>query len=222
MGFFWKNLDSWQKFYTTAVATNFKSVLDMWRWLGNICWKDIDDRKGKSLKSYSRKLLGGSFAYCSFCQLSLLMFWTLLEHGGIKVVQRPFISFYCRVSSTTVYVCKKAFFLFGKVRFGVKTHAGLKHCLFFVFFLLLEMCAISTEDACTRLTAEDTCKFHTLSKHDNYLRDDFDDKKSEKGWKLFLNGKHYWSIIRSNGRIYGTTTENRTRLSKLCGFWKGR
>ena len=51
------------------------------------------------------------------------------------------------------------------------------------------MCVISTEDALTCLAAEDTCKFHTLSKHENYLRDDFDDKKSEKGWKLFLKGK---------------------------------
>ena len=96
------------------------------------------------------------------------MFWTLLEHGGIKVVQRLFISFYCRVSSTTVYVCKKLLFLFGKVRFGVKTHVGLKHCLF--LFLLLEMCAFSTADAYTRLAAEDTCKFHTLSKHKNHLQ----------------------------------------------------
>ena len=127
------------------------------------------------------------------------MFWTLLEHGGIKVVQRLFISFYCRVSSTTVYVCKKLLFLFGKVRFGVKTHVGLKHCLF--LFLLLEMCAFSTEDAYTRLAAEDTCKFHTLSKHENQLCDDFNDEKSGKIEKSFLNGKtlliYYW-IQRKN------------------------
>ena len=59
----------------------------------------------------------------------------------------------------------------------------------FVSFLLLEMCAISTEDAYTRLAAVDTCKFHTLSKHENHLRDDFNDKKSETVENLFLNGK---------------------------------
>ena len=70
-------------------------------------------------------------------------------------------------------------FFFGKVRFGVKTHVGLKHCLF--LFLLLEIRAFSTEDAYTRLAAEDTCKFHTLSKTGNDLHDDFDEKKIEKG-----------------------------------------
>ena len=47
--------------------------------------------------------------------------------------------------------------------------------------MLLEMCAISTEDAYTRPAAEDICKFLTLSQHENYLPDDFDEKKSEKG-----------------------------------------
>ena len=85
-------------------------------------------------------------------------------------------------------------FFFGKVRFGVKTHDGLKHCLF--LFLLLEMCAFSTEDAYTRLAAEDTCNVHTLSKHENHLRNHVNDKKREKVENLFLNGKtlliYYW------------------------------
>ena len=123
--------------------------------------------------------LGGSFAHCSFCQLSPFMFWTLLEHGGIKVVQRTFISFYCRVPSTTAYVCKKALFLFWQSKILSKDSCWLK--TLFVSFLLLEMCAISTEDAYTRLAAEDTCKFHTPSKHENALYDAFNDKKSEKG-----------------------------------------
>ena len=65
------------------------------------------------------------------------------------------------------------------------------------------MCAIPTEDACTRLAAEDTCKFHTLSKTENNLHDDFDEKKIEKGWKIVFKwqniidllldpGKHLW------------------------------
>ena len=56
--------------------------------------------------------------------------------------------------------------------------------------MLLEMCAISTEDAYTRPAAEDICKFLTLSQHENYLPDDFDEKKSEKGdlWSPHI----YW------------------------------
>ena len=57
------------------------------------------------------------------------------------------------------------------------------------------MFAISTEDAYTRLAAEDTCKFHTPSKHENALYDAFNDKKSEKGRTIVFKWQNIIDLI---------------------------